>query len=149
MLGMGKSFSHVPLHTYKEDGCDGGTGSENVRNGLVHSESHAEDGRSGDVSQFPYVEFTGRDSVTCPTCQGTGRIPRAFIEFLAENLNALNITNNNYYSVEVANITAQVQFSKTVIGKARLNNITNIGPLDMKQIDYMVPTVIQDEMSYM
>jgi len=35
-----------------------------------------EDGKQGDVSQFPYVEFTGRDSVTCPTCQGTGRIPR-------------------------------------------------------------------------
>jgi hypothetical protein len=48
--------------------------------------------------------------------------------------NTLNITNNNYYSVEVENITAQVQFSKTVIGKARLNNITNIGPLDMKQV---------------
>jgi len=48
--------------------------------------------------------------------------------------NTLNITNNNYYSVEVANITAQVQFSKTVIGKARLNNITNISPLDMKQV---------------
>lgn len=29
-----------------------------------------------EMSQFPYVEFTGRDSVTCPTCQGTGRIPR-------------------------------------------------------------------------
>uniref|UniRef100_A0A7M4G0P5 Transmembrane protein 106 N-terminal domain-containing protein n=1 Tax=Crocodylus porosus TaxID=8502 RepID=A0A7M4G0P5_CROPO len=56
------------------------TGSENVRNGLVHSESHAEDGRSGDVSQFPYVEFTGRDSVTCPTCQGTGRIPQTEIQ---------------------------------------------------------------------
>lgn len=39
--------------------------------------SHTEeDGKNGDVSQFPYVEFTGRDSVTCPTCQGTGRIPR-------------------------------------------------------------------------
>nr|8B7D_A Chain A, Transmembrane protein 106B [Homo sapiens] len=63
--------------------------------------------------------------------------------------NTLNITNNNYYSVEVENITAQVQFSKTVIGKARLNNITIIGPLDMKQIDYTVPTVIAEEMSYM
>ncbi|KAJ8258185.1 hypothetical protein GJAV_G00194130 [Gymnothorax javanicus] len=28
-----------------------------------------------DIAQFPYVEFTGRDSITCPTCQGTGRIP--------------------------------------------------------------------------
>ncbi len=63
--------------------------------------------------------------------------------------NTLNITNNNYYSVEVANVMAQVQFSKTVIGKARLNNLTNIGPLDMKQIDYTVPTTIADEMSYM
>ncbi|XP_035761432.1 transmembrane protein 106C-like [Neolamprologus brichardi] len=31
--------------------------------------------RREDIAQFPYVEFTGRDSVTCPTCQGTGRIP--------------------------------------------------------------------------
>uniref|UniRef100_A0A674GLN0 Transmembrane protein 106B n=39 Tax=Passeriformes TaxID=9126 RepID=A0A674GLN0_TAEGU len=211
---MGKSLSHLPMHTCKEDGYDGSSVSDNVRNGLVHSEVHNEDSRCGDVSQFPYVEFTGRDSVTCPTCQGTGRIPRgqenqlvALIPYSDQRLrprrtklyvtasvtvclllsglavfflfprsidvqyigvksvyvtyeqerriiylnitNTLNITNNNYYSVEVANITAQVQFSKTVIGKARLNNITNIGPLDMKQIDYMVPTVIQDEMSYM
>lgn len=185
-----------------------------MRNGLVNGEVHNEDGRSGDVSQFPYVEFTGRDSVTCPTCQGTGRIPRGqenqlvalipysdqrlrprrtklyvmasvFVCLLLSGLavfflfprsidvkyigvksayvsydvqkrtiylnitNTLNITNNNYYSVEVENITAQVQFSKTVIGKARLNNITSIGPLDMKQIDYTVPTVIAEEMSYM
>uniref|UniRef100_UPI00398E3B25 transmembrane protein 106B-like n=1 Tax=Pristiophorus japonicus TaxID=55135 RepID=UPI00398E3B25 len=61
----------------------------------------------------------------------------------------LNITNNNFYSVNVANISAQVQFSKTVIGKSRISNITNIGPLDMKQIDYSVHTVIGDQMSYM
>lgn len=48
--------------------------------------------------------------------------------------NSLNITNNNYYSVEVANITAQVQFAKTVIGKSRLSNTTAISPLDMKQV---------------
>ncbi|NXH99377.1 T106C protein, partial [Pachycephala philippinensis] len=29
-----------------------------------------------DVAKIPYMEFTGQDSVTCPTCQGTGRIPR-------------------------------------------------------------------------
>lgn len=73
---MGKSLSHLPMHTCKEDGYDGSSVSDNVRNGLVHSEVHNEDSRCGDVSQFPYVEFTGRDSVTCPTCQGTGRIPR-------------------------------------------------------------------------
>nr|AAQ91057.1 LRRGT00101 [Rattus norvegicus] len=238
---MGKSLSHLPLHSNKEDGYDGVTSTDNMRNGLVSSEVRNEDGRSGDVSQFPYVEFTGRDSVTCPTCQGTGRIPRenilvtqemgsfwskslvysahmpnsalqrvrgasqvemskqggqenqlvalipysdqrlrprrtklyvmasVFVCLLLSGLavfflfprsidvkyigvksayvsydsqkrmiylnitNTLNITNNNYYSVEVENITAQVQFSKTVIGKARLSNITNIGPLDMKQ----------------
>lgn len=210
---MGKSLSHLSLHSSKEDAYDGVT-SENMRNGLVNSEVHNEDGRNGDVSQFPYVEFTGRDSVTCPTCQGTGRIPRGqenqlvalipysdqrlrprrtklyvmasvFVCLLLSGLavfflfprsidvkyigvksayvsydvqkrtiylnitNTLNITNNNYYSVEVENITAQVQFAKTVIGKARLNNITHIGPLDMKQIDYTVPTVIAEEMSYM
>uniref|UniRef100_A0A8C8YJL9 Transmembrane protein 106 N-terminal domain-containing protein n=1 Tax=Prolemur simus TaxID=1328070 RepID=A0A8C8YJL9_PROSS len=73
---MGKSLSHLPLHSSKEDAYDGVISSDNVRNGLVNNEVHNEDGRNGDVSQFPYVEFTGRDSVTCPTCQGTGRIPR-------------------------------------------------------------------------
>ncbi|XP_070582496.1 transmembrane protein 106B isoform X5 [Erythrolamprus reginae] len=222
---MGKSLS-MPLSALKDDGA---SNSDNMKNGLMHSDSHSEDGKNGDVSQFPYVEFTGRDSVTCPTCQGTGRIPRAaigcrndrmldyipgqenqlvalipysdqrlrprrtklyvtasvigclllsglavfflfprsvdvqyagvksvYVDYEAQRriiylniTNTLNITNNNYYSVEVDNITAQVQFAKTVIGKARLNNNTHIGPLDMKQIDYMVPTVIQDEMSYM
>uniref|UniRef100_M4AQQ2 Transmembrane protein 106B n=1 Tax=Xiphophorus maculatus TaxID=8083 RepID=M4AQQ2_XIPMA len=174
-----------------------------------------ENGRVPDVSQFPYVEFTGRDSVTCPTCQGTGRIPRgdhenqlvALIPYSDQRLrprrtklyvsasvvlclllsslavfflfprsidvsnvgvksvyvsydldqhivylnitNTLNITNNNYYSVEVANITAQVQFARTVIGNSRISNVITIRPLDMKQIDYMVPTVIGDELSYM
>lgn len=27
------------------------------------------------IAQFPYVEFTGRNSVTCHTCQGAGYIP--------------------------------------------------------------------------
>lgn len=52
--------------------------------------------------------------------------------------NTLNITNNNYYSVEVANITAQVQFAKTVIGKSRISNTTAISPLDMKQVQLSV-----------
>ncbi|XP_030589635.1 transmembrane protein 106C-like isoform X3 [Archocentrus centrarchus] len=42
-----------------------------------HSDNDSLDGlvRREDIAQFPYVEFTGRDSITCPTCQGTGRIP--------------------------------------------------------------------------
>ena len=46
----------------------------------------------------------------------------------------LNITNNNYYAVSVTNITAQVQFSKTVIGKAKFNNSSVIIPLDERQV---------------
>lgn len=60
---MGKSLISIPKQ--KED-----------ENPLTEdSEPHTEEDKH-DVSQFPYVEFTGRDSVTCPTCQGTGRIPR-------------------------------------------------------------------------
>lgn len=79
---MGKSLSHLPLHSNKEDAYDGLASAENMRNGLVSNEVHSDDGRNGDVSQFPYVEFTGRDSVTCPTCQGTGRIPRGMCSLL-------------------------------------------------------------------
>lgn len=48
--------------------------------------------------------------------------------------NTLNITNNNYYPVQVANITAQVQFYKTVIGKSLVSNLTSVMPLDMQQV---------------
>ncbi|RXM28181.1 Transmembrane protein 106B [Acipenser ruthenus] len=196
---MGKSLSHLPLLN-KDDSCT--TPSDiSDRNGLA--DAHDKDGGHGDVSQFPYVEFTGRDSVTCQTCQGTGRIPRgqenqlvALIPYSDQRLrprrtklyvtvavmvclllsglavfflfprsidvsyvgiksayvsynqdqriiylnitNTLNITNNNYYSVEVANISAQVQFSKTVIGKSRLSNATSIGPLDMNQVSFVL-----------
>ncbi|MEJ1271291.1 transmembrane protein 106C [Cricetulus griseus] len=34
------------------------------------------------IAQFPYVEFTGRNSITCHTCQGAGYVP-------AEQLNEL------------------------------------------------------------
>lgn len=65
---MGKSFSQLSSH------CSQQEARESLTSPL--EDSHSEDGKGGDVSQFPYVEFTGRDSVTCPTCQGTGRIPR-------------------------------------------------------------------------
>ena len=38
-------------------------------------DSRAEREQQEAIAQFPYVEFTGRDSVTCLTCQGTGYIP--------------------------------------------------------------------------
>ncbi|XP_061829965.1 transmembrane protein 106C [Nerophis lumbriciformis] len=45
---------------------DDDSGDDDSLDGLVRRE---------DIAQFPYVEFTGRDSITCPTCQGSGRIP--------------------------------------------------------------------------
>ncbi|XP_021178994.2 transmembrane protein 106Ba isoform X2 [Fundulus heteroclitus] len=204
---MGKAQSHLTKN--KDESHDALTAAGDFRDGQTE-----EDAKNGDVSQFPYVEFTGRDSVTCPTCQGTGRIPRgqenqlvALIPYSDQRLrpsrtklyvtisvslclllsglavfflfprsidvtyvgvksayvsydqqqrivyltitNTLNITNNNYYAISVTNITAQVQFSKTVIGKTKFNNTTVIMPLDERQLDYTVPTTIADEMSYM
>lgn len=98
-LDMGKSFSHLPLHSNKEDAYDGVTSTENIRTGLVNSEVHNEDGRSGDVSQFPYVEFTGRDSVTCPTCQGTGRIPRGMCYCTVFSLKNDSKCLHKYYEI--------------------------------------------------
>lgn len=67
-VNMGKSFSHFTKQTGHDEGQDSLTS--------PLEDKQSDDGKGGDVSQFPYVEFTGRDSVTCPTCQGTGRIPR-------------------------------------------------------------------------
>lgn len=66
---MGKTLSRLVRQKVPEDG----------RENLASHMEEVDDGKGGgDVSQFPYVEFTGRDSVTCPTCQGTGRIPRGW-----------------------------------------------------------------------
>lgn len=43
--------------------------------------------RREDMARFPYVEFTGRDSITCPTCQGTGRIPSGEQDVIFSNAN--------------------------------------------------------------
>ncbi|XP_052328210.1 transmembrane protein 106B-like isoform X2 [Oncorhynchus keta] len=196
---MGKAFSLLSIQACYDDSL---------------ATTQDDDGKREDVSQFPYIEFTGQDSVTCPSCQGTGRIPRgqenqlvALIPYSDQRLrprrtklyvmasvavclllsslavfflfprtidvsyggvksvfvtydedkrivylnvtNTLNITNNNYYSVEVSNITAQIQFFNTVIGKSRINKSTAISPLGLQQVDYMVPAIIADEMSYM
>ncbi|CAJ1055402.1 transmembrane protein 106C [Xyrichtys novacula] len=58
----------------------------NARSGEQNdSDNDSLDGmsRREDIAQFPYVEFTGRDSITCPTCQGTGRISYQVNELVA------------------------------------------------------------------
>ncbi|XP_075708014.1 transmembrane protein 106C [Rhinoderma darwinii] len=53
------------------------TASKPTSNSHVEDDDDLLDGkdREEDIAQFPYVEFTGRDSITCPSCQGTGCIP--------------------------------------------------------------------------
>ena len=51
-----------------------------AKNGENNEEDADDDSLNGldrqdDIARFPYVEFTGRVSITCPTCQGSGRIP--------------------------------------------------------------------------
>ncbi|KAG7282960.1 hypothetical protein CRUP_028477 [Coryphaenoides rupestris] len=79
-----------------------------------------EDGKQGDVSQFPYVEFTGRDSVTCPTCQGTGRIPRgqenqlvALIPYSDQRLRPSRTDYCTLPSIKVHNIVVMMQVTVT------------------------------------
>ncbi|XP_047458313.1 transmembrane protein 106C [Mugil cephalus] len=62
----GSSLSLLPERQTPERRGDGRDSDNESLDGL---------GRREDIAQFPYVEFTGRDSITCPTCQGTGRIP--------------------------------------------------------------------------
>ncbi|XP_075055374.1 transmembrane protein 106C [Mixophyes fleayi] len=53
------------------------TSSKQANNSRVEEDDDLldEKDREEDIAQFPYVEFTGRDSITCPSCQGTGCIP--------------------------------------------------------------------------
>ncbi|XP_059812507.1 transmembrane protein 106A [Hemitrygon akajei] len=73
---MGKSFSHLPTFSRqgkKEDAESIVT--ETDRKSVENTDEVQ--GNNGEASSHvPYVEFVGRENVTCPTCQGTGRIPR-------------------------------------------------------------------------
>lgn len=71
-MGTRLSRSDSSLSLLPERQCSGRQGGEDK-----DSDNDSLDGlgRREDIAEFPYVEFTGRDSITCPTCQGTGRIP--------------------------------------------------------------------------
>lgn len=72
-MGSRLSRSGSSQALLSERGCEGG----GKRGEEPPPDSDSLDGldRREDIAQFPYVEFTGRDSITCPSCQGTGRIP--------------------------------------------------------------------------
>lgn len=64
-MGSARSSQTGPLEALKEDN----------KTCVEEEDDLSERDREQDIAQFPYVEFTGRDSITCPSCQGTGSIP--------------------------------------------------------------------------
>ncbi|XP_061444404.1 transmembrane protein 106A [Rhineura floridana] len=170
-------------------------------------------GDAAEVSCAPCAGVANRGSVTCPTCQGTGRIPReqeqqlvALIPYgdqrlkprrtklyvsltvaicllmtslmmyflfprsiavLPSGLNAssisfnnstysitlnmtntLNVTNNNFYTVHVAQLAIEVLHKALVIGKNTVMTQLDIRPLNGAQIFYSVSSTILDNNTY-
>nr|XP_056720676.1 transmembrane protein 106A [Euleptes europaea] len=170
-------------------------------------------GETADVSCVPCPSFSSRGSVTCPTCQGTGRIPReqeqqlvALIPYGDQRLkprrtklyvtitvalcllitclmmyflfprsiavvpaglsasavsfdnssysiilnmtNMLNVTNNNFYTVHVAQLDIEVLHKTLVIGKSTAMTHLDIQPLQGAQILYTVSSTIMDNNTY-
>uniref|UniRef100_A0A8C7F1L1 Transmembrane protein 106B n=1 Tax=Oncorhynchus kisutch TaxID=8019 RepID=A0A8C7F1L1_ONCKI len=48
--------------------------------------------------------------------------------------NILNITNDNFFTVQAYNLTVQALFDKTVVGKADMKNVTTVKPLTDKTV---------------
>uniref|UniRef100_A0A8D0BKV3 Transmembrane protein 106A n=1 Tax=Salvator merianae TaxID=96440 RepID=A0A8D0BKV3_SALMN len=170
-------------------------------------------GDTGGASCAPCSSSASRGSVTCPTCQGTGRIPReleqqlvALIPYGDQRLkprrtklyvsltviicllmtglmmyflfprsiavvpsglnassiafdnstysitlnltNALNVTNNNFYTVRVAQLAIEVLHKALVIGKNTVMTQLDIRPLQDAQMLYSVSCRILDNNTY-
>uniref|UniRef100_V9L5U1 Transmembrane protein 106B n=1 Tax=Callorhinchus milii TaxID=7868 RepID=V9L5U1_CALMI len=72
---MGKALSHLsPSYRASKEGDSGPILGEADGKGCSEQESE-ERGQAEGSTHLPYVEFVGRE-VKCPSCQGTGRIPR-------------------------------------------------------------------------
>ncbi|XP_043995062.1 transmembrane protein 106B-like isoform X3 [Gambusia affinis] len=126
-----------------------------------------EKGKMPDVSQFPYVEFTGRDGVTCPTCQGTGRIPRdkenqlvALIPYSDQRLRPrrtkLYVSASVVLCLLLSSLAVFFLFPRSIdVSSVGVKSVYVSYDLDRHivylniTIDYIVPTVIGDELSYM
>ncbi|XP_048466712.1 transmembrane protein 106B isoform X2 [Rhincodon typus] len=164
---MGKNLSRLSLHRPMSESHESCT-SVMDRDKLDISADHDEDySRNGDVSQFPYVEFTGRDSVTCPTCQGTGRIPRdqenqlvALIPYSDQRLRPrrtkLYVTSSVVLCLLLSGLAVFFLFPRSIdvsyVGVKSIyvsyDQIHRVVYLNIT-IDYSVHTVIGDQMSYM
>ncbi|KAM4046557.1 transmembrane protein 106C [Anomaloglossus baeobatrachus] len=192
------------------------TSSKQASNSHVEDDDDLLDGkdREEDIAQFPYVEFTGRDSITCPSCQGTGCIPTeqvnelvALIPYSDQRLqpqrtklyvvlsvllcllicglvvfflfpravlvqdggirmvqvwfdkendivniamtSTLQITNSNFYSINVDSLISQVQYMNTVIGTQQQTNVSVIQPLSEKLVNFTVKLELGGILSYL
>ncbi|XP_024289127.1 transmembrane protein 106B [Oncorhynchus tshawytscha] len=59
--------------------------------------------------------------------------------------NILNITNDNFFTVQAYNLTVQALFDKTVVGKADMKNVTTVKPLTDKTFAFEIPVTLVEE----
>ncbi|KAE8283926.1 Transmembrane protein 106B [Larimichthys crocea] len=127
------------------------------------------------LRQFPPYGSMNRHSSgdSCPTCRGTGRIPRGQEDQLVavipcndvrlkpkprplmvyfspnkvqmEVTNLMNITNNNFASVTVVDLTIQSLVSDIVVGKTRISNLTTLHARAQKSYTFTIDLPITDD----
>lgn len=73
---MGKSFSHLPTFSRQSKKDDTESIVAETDRKTLENTDEVQGNNGEPSSHVPYVEFVGRENITCSTCQGTGRIPR-------------------------------------------------------------------------
>ncbi|KAL4660471.1 transmembrane protein 106A-like [Arapaima gigas] len=58
--------------------------------------------------------------------------------------NVLNITNKNYFSVELCDLDVQTLFGDIVVGKAKIRNVTMVKPRSRTEYTYDIPVFLDD-----
>nr|XP_023670092.1 transmembrane protein 106A [Paramormyrops kingsleyae] len=159
------------------------------------------------ASRRDYGSIGGEDSLDCPTCQGTGRIPRGLEKKLVAVIpcsdqrlkppqtkryvcisvllclvvcmlvlfflfprtvslspmaiksvlvyfspatvnmtvkNIINISNENFVTVEAHNLDLQVLIVDTIVGKFKISNVTTVKPRSVKPYEYDILVSIDD-----
>lgn len=58
--------------------------------------------------------------------------------------NVLNITNNNFATVQAYNLTVQAVNFDMVVGSVSIKNVTSVKPLSMKTFSFVIPIKLTD-----
>ncbi|XP_043911104.1 transmembrane protein 106A [Protopterus annectens] len=72
---MKKVWSHLK-HVVSQDNDEDEDSKKDLVAGVSHSHSYGSTGNGETDSYVPYHEIADQESINCPTCKGTGRIPR-------------------------------------------------------------------------